>query len=389
MRLTSAASSVAATLTALTLTAASASGVDTAPVPGASTTSTASASSYVALGDSYSSGTGTRASTGDCYRSPYGYPRLVADAAGLSLDYQACSGATTADLLSRQIGAVTAETDYVSVTIGGNDVGFASVITACALPGWMGDCFGKLSTAQTVLRSELPARLDSVYGGIRTRAPQATVAVAGYPLLFNGTDCSLATFFSAEEMRQLNASTHELNSLVSQRASAAGHRFVDVRSTFAGHAWCDSSEWINGLSMPVEESYHPNRAGNQGYAGAVTAGLGVSSVSSLSALAGMTKTSTGPTSSSPGHQSMDLDTPMAADGTGATDAALRAQASQVLAMHLDSTKNLRRAAAEGVNPSAVRRAVAQLRSPHTERVLAGLQELQALEAAWEAQQSTR
>ncbi len=375
MRITHAASAAAATLTALTLAASAA-----APAAGVDATASSS-TSYVALGDSYSSGTGTRASTDDdCYRSPYGYPQLVADAGGLDLDYQACSGATTGDLLSRQIVAVTADTDYVSLTIGGNDVGFASVITSCALPGWMSDCFGKISTAQSILRTQLPSRLDAVYGGIRSRAPQATVAVAGYPLLFNGTDCNLATFFSGEEMRQLNASTHELNTLVSQRAAAAGHRFVDVRSTFAGHAWCDAEEWINGLSVPVVESYHPNRPGNQGYAGAVSAGLGVTTLSARSAA---------PQSlSAPDATAQTTESAPSRGGAPTpTDADLRAQADQVLQMHLDSRRNLTRAESAGVNPSSVQRAVAKLRSPHADRVLEGLTELQELDAAWEAQQS--
>jgi hypothetical protein len=39
-----------------------------------------------------------------------------------------------------------------------------------------------------------------------------------------------------------------------------------VRSASTGHAVCDDTEWINGLSWPVDESYHPNRAGNVAYA---------------------------------------------------------------------------------------------------------------------------
>lgn len=384
MRFHSAASIAAAALTALTLTAstvAPASGAATADQT-SSAAATAASSRYVALGDSYSSGTGTRSSTGSCYRSPYGYPRLIADSSSLALDYQACSGATTGDLLSRQISAVTAETDYVSVTIGGNDVGFASVITACAQPGWMSDCFGKLSAAQSVLRNQLPSRLDSVYQGIRSRAPHATVAAAGYPLLFNGTDCNLATFFSDDEMRALNSSTNELNTLVSRRAAAANLRFVDVRPTFAGHAWCDSPAWINGLSIPVEESFHPNRPGNQGYARAVAAGLGLQAPALRS-----TAEAHGTTADRQGRSA----TPAPARGKGseASDASVRAQADAVLQMHLDTRKNLSRAAAEGVDRSAVQRAVAKLRSPHIDRVRQGLSELQRLDAAWEAKRANR
>lgn len=57
----------------------------------------AAASSYVALGDSYSSGTGTRSYLNDgtsCLRSVYAYPSLIASSRGYALNLRACSGAT-------------------------------------------------------------------------------------------------------------------------------------------------------------------------------------------------------------------------------------------------------------------------------------------------------
>lgn len=59
---------------------------------------------HVGMGDSYSAGVGTYAPTGDCYRSPYGYPVLLAQRQGLQLNYQACSGATTSDVAANQVG---------------------------------------------------------------------------------------------------------------------------------------------------------------------------------------------------------------------------------------------------------------------------------------------
>ena len=52
-------------------------------------------------------------------------------------------------------------------------------------------------------------------------------------------------------------------------------RYVDVRGVFTGHEICSSSWWPNSLSWPVEESYHPNRAGQQsGYLPALRAVIG-------------------------------------------------------------------------------------------------------------------
>lgn len=336
------------------------------------------APSYVALGDSYSAGTGTRASTGDCYRSAHGYPQLLASSRTLALNYQACSGATTADLMAKQIGSVKADTAVVTVTIGGNDVGFADVITACAQPAWISDCEGKLSAARTVLRTQMPTRLDNVYRSIRQRAPQAKVVVAGYPLLFNGKDCQAATFFSAAEMSQLNASTGELNTLIGTRAKAAGHRFADVRSAFTGHATCDSAAWINGLSLPIVESYHPNRPGNQAYASVVAAALDGRTTASSPLRLPDAGTRDG--ASARGEAASP-----SLDGRSASTAPaeLRAQADQVLSLKLTSPANLAKARAAGVDVSLLKRAVAQLRSKDPATVQRGLTTLQGLDATAE------
>ena len=154
----------------------------------------------------------------------------------------------------------------MTVTVGGNDVNFAPVLTECAKPSWWGNCTKAINDALVILRTQLPARLTGLYAAIRAQAPYARVVVTGYPLLFNGSDCSLLTFFSSSEEAALNAATNELDGLLQARAAAAGFVFVDPRPAFVGHAWCDRQEWINGLSNPILESYHPNVSGHAAYA---------------------------------------------------------------------------------------------------------------------------
>ena len=230
----------------------------------------AAGSSYVALGDSYSSGTGTRTYISDgtsCQRSVYAYPSLLAASKGYTLNFRACSGATTADVSSLQLGVLGTGTAYVSITVGGNDAGFADVLTTCAQPAWASDCYGAISRAQSIINNQLPARLTSLYSAIRTRAPHATVVVAGYPRIFNGEDCNALTWFSPTEESKLNATADLLNSRISTAAAAAGFSFANPTARFVGHAVCDDVAWINGLSSPVTESYHPNRSGHaSGYA---------------------------------------------------------------------------------------------------------------------------
>lgn len=231
---------------------------------------TAQAVTYVALGDSYSSGLGTRSYLDDgteCRRSAQSYPALVAAARGWSLDLRACSGATIPDVRAAQLGALSTSTQKVTLSVGGNDAGFADVLTECALPAWASDCDAAIDHAQATISGTLPSALSSLYAQVGSRAPSADVVVVGYPRVFMGEDCNALTWFSPEEQTRLNATADRLNSLLATRASAAGFRFANPTSAFTGHAVCDDPEWLNGLSNPVEESYHPNVAGHRdGYA---------------------------------------------------------------------------------------------------------------------------
>jgi len=229
----------------------------------------AAAPGYVALGDSFAAGVGARsydADSADCYRSPKGYPALVAARSGLALTFAACSGAVTADVVEQQASALSSSTRYVTLTVGGNDLGFASVLTTCALPGWLGDCTAAVERGRRTLRTRLPARLDAVLATVAARSPRARVVVTGYPRLFAGDDCNAATFFSGAEMARLNAATDELDALIDARTRAAGFRYVSPVPRFTGHAWCADEAWVNGLSHPALNSFHPNATGHAAYA---------------------------------------------------------------------------------------------------------------------------
>ncbi|GAB3872828.1 SGNH/GDSL hydrolase family protein [Terrabacter terrigena] len=239
----------------------------------------AAGGSYVALGDSYSSGTGTRSYISDgtsCQRSVYAYPSLDAASLGLALTFRACSGATVADVTNTQLSALSSSTAYVTISVGGNDAGFADVLTECAQPAWMSNCNGAIDGAQSIINNTLPGRLSTLYSSIRTKAPNAKVIVVGYPRIFNGEDCNAFTWFSPTEESRLNATADLLNSRTSSAAAARGFAFVNPTSKFVGHAVCDSPEWLNGLSSPVSESYHPNVAGHRdGYAVVTKPAFGV------------------------------------------------------------------------------------------------------------------
>jgi lysophospholipase L1-like esterase len=204
----------------------------------------------------------------------YAYPALLAAARGYALDFRACSGATTADVLGVQLGALGPGTAYVTLTAGGNDAGFSSVLTECAKPSWMSNCGAAVDRAVSTITNQLPGRLAALYAAVRQHAPQARVVVAGYPRLFDGTDCNAFTWFSPSEESRLNATGDLLNSTLARAASSAGFAFANPTQAFLGHAVCDSPEWLNGLSNPISESYHPNRTGHaSGYTPLVGARL--------------------------------------------------------------------------------------------------------------------
>ena len=314
----------------------------------------AAGTAYVALGDSFSAGTGTRAPTDDCYRSPYGYPALIAEARGLELDYQACTGASTADVLATQVQALGADTTYVTMTVGGNDLGFSPVVTECALPWWISDCYGAIDDARDILTGALPARYDSVFGAVSSKAPNASVVVGGYPRLFNGQDCSWATFFSRRELRALNADTDDLDALIRDRSAAHDFGYADPRPAFTGHAVCDDVEWVNGFSFPFAESFHPNRRGNEAYANVFWPGAGTSGLKRLDAQRG-----------APPPQARPLGP--------------EASAQAVLDLRLTSPDNLRRARASGVSTVQIRVAERELRSSDPATRARGLERLHRLD----------
>ncbi|MDN3242987.1 SGNH/GDSL hydrolase family protein [Glycomyces tritici] len=225
---------------------------------------------YVALGDSYASGVGTRdyIDDSDCRRSEAAYPSLLAEAIGADLEFAACSGAKTGDVLAGQLGGLSASTDLVTVTIGGNDTGWAGVVQRCAYP-YPWTCTKEIDAAEAFVRDVLPGRLHEVYAAIEAAAPNAEVIVVGYPLLFNGEQCNVVTRISPAEQAALNDATDLLGDVIGTAARSHGFRYADVRAAFDGHAVCDDAEWINGLSYPIIESYHPNKAGQAGYLDAV------------------------------------------------------------------------------------------------------------------------
>jgi lysophospholipase L1-like esterase len=219
------------------------------------------AENYVALGDSYASGTGAGSygSSGSCQRSTNAYPPLWATAHGASLTFVACAGAQTADVLNNQVGALNTGTSFVTISIGGNDAGFADVMITCTIES-DSTCVNRVNQAKAFAQNTLPGRLDSTYATIRSRAPAARVVVMGYPRVMSSSWC---WWMSSTKRNALNSAADLLSSVTAQRAAAAGFTYEDVRDNFASHEVCTFSPWIHGINWSaIGESYHPTATGH-------------------------------------------------------------------------------------------------------------------------------
>jgi len=231
--------------------------------------STTGGAHYVALGDSYSSGVGAGSyisASGNCLRSTSAYSQLWANShSPASYVSVACSGATTQDVLNNQISALSTATTLVSITIGGNDVGFSSVMQTCVL-GSDSSCLSAINTATAQAKSILPGRLATTYNAIRAAAPNARVVVLDYPEFYDLSHSWYCPGLSGTDRSALNNASDLLDSIIQTAAGSAGFSFADVKGRFHGHELCDFfNEWLHSVNISdVTESYHPTADGHSG-----------------------------------------------------------------------------------------------------------------------------
>ncbi len=226
---------------------------------------------YVALGDSYSSGLGAGSyisSSGSCDRSNNAYPEQWAAAhAPASFVSVACSGATTADVISSQLSALSASTTLVSLTIGGNDAGFSSTMETCVLHS-TSSCVSAVDKAEAIINGPLLGSLETTLQDIRARAPSARIVLLGYPELYDLSKSGICIGLSTTDRTALNGAADQLDAVIGNAAVHGSATFADVRPRFAGHEICDGgSSWLNSVNiLSISSSYHPNTAGQeQGY----------------------------------------------------------------------------------------------------------------------------
>lgn len=219
---------------------------------------------YVALGDSYTAAPGVgEPVSGSCRRSSSNYPTQVATELDIEVFIDnSCSSATTLDMLRPQrpgvppqLESLTAGTDLVTVGIGANDFAlFAQLLLRC---GQMREedpdgspcrdsdtAAGRTQVLKTIERTR--HRLARLFEEIRTRAPEATVLVVGYPHVVDpGTYCPERLPLAAGDVDHLDAMLERLGEATREAAEEAGFTYLDVREVSRGHGICSDDPWIN------------------------------------------------------------------------------------------------------------------------------------------------
>ena len=227
---------------------------------------------YDALGDSYGSGFGVPPYTGgNCARSDAAYAVQIDGRMRIDLDdFAACAGATTATMSANQLGALDEQTDLVTVSIGGNDIGWGQVVGVCVAGTDDALCAGLIAGTRTTIQTALPGRLDAAYEQIAEAAPNAHVVVTGYPRLFS-PEFGPYVQASPAEQQAMNDGADLLNGVIADKAAEYGFQFVDVTQRFVGHGVNAPRPWIIGLGDPG--LFHPNLSGYRAYSAAVTSSL--------------------------------------------------------------------------------------------------------------------
>ncbi|RMB81131.1 SGNH/GDSL hydrolase family protein [Streptomyces shenzhenensis] len=266
---------------------------------------------YAALGDSYTAGPGIpgkKGSPAGCDRSDHNYPALVADRLGLgAADFRdaSCSGATVADLTAPQttgdgtnppqLSVLSGRTRLVTLGIGGNDIGFSTMIKRCVGAGVLykalgsgtylpedAPCTRRFSAAGT---DEVRRRIDTAgehltdaLSDIRRRAPRARVFVVGYPEILpsDAGTCLRGMSLAPGDTAFLRDKEHQLNTMLRNRAEAGGAEYVDTYTPSRGRGACASADirWIEPLAPAAPAApVHPNARGEHGMADTVAKAL--------------------------------------------------------------------------------------------------------------------
>lgn len=247
---------------------------------------------YVALGDSFAAGPFIPVQRADplgCARSTHNYPALIAENLGVTeFTDVTCSAATTENMTTAQpvllgsnppqFDALRQDTDLVTVSIGGNDIGYSDIVLTCgrlSLTDPAGDpcrrqaaAGGSDAYAERIL--EAAPKVSEVLRGIRDRSPNASILLAGYlRILPPVRGCWPIVPISSGDVPYLDGIQQQLTRMLATQARDNDAAFVDAYAASLGHDTCQppTVKWVEGI-LPTSPAFpvHPNARGMQAVA---------------------------------------------------------------------------------------------------------------------------
>ncbi|MBF9066923.1 SGNH/GDSL hydrolase family protein [Streptacidiphilus fuscans] len=254
---------------------------------------------YVALGDSYSAGSGIlpldTSAPLECARSTLNYPHDLAARLGLDLTDVTCGGAETKDFsgsqypgVAPQLDALNADTGLVTMTIGGNDNNtFIDAILACGSAGiatlGIGHPCQSLygSSFDNTIDTTTYANLDAALAAVKAKAPNAQIAIVGYPWIVPAQavpGCYAKMPLASGDIPYLRDIEAHLNAAVQRAAADNGVTYVDMSTVSDGHDACEpvGTRWIEPLLFGTNYvPVHPNATGEAAMADQVAGTLGL------------------------------------------------------------------------------------------------------------------
>ncbi|WP_367130307.1 SGNH/GDSL hydrolase family protein [Saccharothrix sp. HUAS TT1] len=251
--------------------------------------------SYVALGDSAASGPLIPDPTGPlaCGRSTHNYPHELAARLGAALTDVTCSGASSrhltepqelslldlpAGVAPPQFDALRPDTDLVTLTMGGNDVGLVGIAQDCVrLDPTATPCRGDHEARLAQRLAEFAPRLAAALDAIHARSPRARVITTGYGLYIKPGGCWPVQPVLPSDADFLQGGVDRLNRIIAEQSAAHGAEHVDLRGPSAGHDACQLpwDKWVEGyVPTDLAAPLHPNRRGEANYARIIANHLG-------------------------------------------------------------------------------------------------------------------
>jgi lysophospholipase L1-like esterase len=252
---------------------------------------------YVALGDSYTAGPliPLQIQPYGCLKSDHNYAHLAAPQLGQPAFRDAsCSGAETEDMTSPQdvdpdgpnppqFDSLTKQTRFVTIQIGGNDIGFTSILQNCATANpFAHPCRDKyVVNGRDTLADKIAAtapKVAAVLQGIHARSPDARVFVVNYAAILpeTGSGCWPQVPIGFTDVPYLRGVEKNLNAMLAQQAAANGARIVDDYTASIGRDACRSAttRWVEPL-VPGNAAapFHPNARGEAGIAAVVASAV--------------------------------------------------------------------------------------------------------------------